>query len=252
MDFASDFANFLQKENISFSRDGFLFFFSNANIKIKLIETKNFKSFIREDGIIYLYEDRWSRATDAFRQRILAHLSIYRQIFARKCTIRHIDSPTATAFLNTHHSYGMAKAKYKYGMYEGDQLVAVSLFSSPRTIPRIIKGQEIKLRSYEWVRYASLSDCRISGGMSKMLSYFEKEIQPDEIMSYADLEWSQGEVYSRIGFEKAGVRAPVKFWIDKNTHERLRQSTPDSYEIENLGSLKFLKLLTNFAARISE
>ena len=95
-------------------------------------------------------------------------------------------------------------------------LIAVATFSNAR---RWVKeGKEI--RSYEWTRYASLPDLRVSGGMGKMLKAFIKEIQPDDIMSYADLEWSEGEVYERLGFEAETRKEPVTFTIDPQTWER--------------------------------
>jgi hypothetical protein len=92
----------------------------------------------------------------------------------------------------------------------------VATFSNAR---RWVKeGKEI--RSYEWTRYASLPDLRVSGGMGKMLKAFIKEVHPDDIMSYADLEWSEGEVYERLGFEAETRKEPVTFTIDPQTWER--------------------------------
>jgi hypothetical protein len=56
--------------------------------------------------------------------------------------------------------------------------------------------------------------------MGKLLKAFIKEVQPDDIMSYADLEWSEGEVYERLGFEAEAEKEPVTFTIDPQTWER--------------------------------
>ena len=189
-----------------------------------------------ESEAIYLFEDRWRnpKSSKALKKRILAHLGQFRRIMARKCTIRRIDAPLAKQFLEQNHSYGYAAARYKYGMFFGDELVAVSLFSAPRAMTKDRNG----IMSYEWVRYASLADCRISGGMGKMLAHFVNEIKPQEVMSYADFEWSNGKVYTSLGFRKGGVRASVDFWIDPITYERRR--TPPGIRISNLGSIKYL------------
>jgi hypothetical protein len=103
----------------------------------------------------------------------------------------------------------------KLGMTEG-KLIAVATFSNAR---RWIKdGKEI--RSYEWTRYASLPDLRVSGGMGKLLKAFIKEVEPDDIMSYADLEWSEGDVYKTLGFREELPKDPVSFGIDPVTWER--------------------------------
>lgn len=178
--------------------------------------------------------DRWERKRKMMYDRILAHLGVYTQIYARNCEVRRIDKPTAAAFLENAHSYGDASCKYRYGLFikrhtghilsEGHTenlvapgtLVAVSEFSGAR---RWKKG-DITVSSYEWVRYASLPSLRISGGMGKMLKYFISMVHPDDIMSYADLEWSEGAVYERLGFVCEGQKAPVEFTFDETTWKR--------------------------------
>ena len=225
----------------------------------------------REAGYpLIITEDRWRSQRQMMEARLLAHLELFSQAYARNCEVRRIEKTEAQEFLNRNHSYGDAACKYRYGLFlkrhtghiaaemgfpigsgmtdgkpgmsdgkgqvpdgkvgttsspvilnevknlsEGT-LIAVATFSNAR---RWIKeGKEI--RSYEWTRYASLPDLRVSGGMGKMLKAFIKEVQPDDIMSYADLEWSEGEVYERLGFEAETRKEPVTFTIDPQTWER--------------------------------
>lgn len=81
-------------------------------------------------------------------------------------------------------------------------LVAVAEFSSARNWQ---KGEAL-IRSYEWVRYASLPEVRVIGGMGKVLQEFIDEVNPDDIMSYAPAEHYDGEVYQTLGFSKVGVK----------------------------------------------
>lgn len=182
-------------------------------------------------------EDRWRRQNEAMHLRILSHLEIFTQIYARNCEIRRIDKATAQAFLEANHSYGDASCKYRYGLYlkrhtghnalrlsesndnpdgqaiaalQPGTLIAVATFSNAR---KWIKGDKT-IRSYEWTRYASLPGVRLSGGMGKVLKTFIKEVQPDDIMTYADLEWSEGKVYEQLGFTLEGTRPSVTFTID--------------------------------------
>ena len=89
-------------------------------------------------------------------------------------------------------------------------MVAVATFSNAR---KWVKGDST-VRSYEWIRYASLPGLRISGGMGKLLKAFIEDVQPDDIMSYADLEWSEGAVYEQLGFTLEGKKNPVLFGVD--------------------------------------
>ena len=171
-------------------------------------------------------EDRWHRQPEMMKARLLAHLEIFTPIYARNCDIRRIDKPTAAEFLNRTHSYGNAACKYRYGMFlkrstghiakerrcdiPAETLIAVGTFSNARKW--IKNGREI--RSHEWTRFASLPGLRISGGMGRILKAFIEEVQPDDIMSYADLEWSEGTVYEQLGFTLEGQKDPVLFGID--------------------------------------
>lgn len=242
MNFKQDFDSFAAQSGFTFSSAGNLFHFNGGRLRIVLVPLEDGAGFSMDmtPGDIYVFEDRWFTSKELISKRILARLGDFNSIFARDCTVHRIDSPTADAFLQENHSYGAAKARYKYGMYELGCLVAVATFSSPRSIPRrFTDGTTSLLKSYEWVRYASLADCMISGGMGKMMSAFVEDVRPDEIMSYADLEWSAGDVYPTLGFVEAGRREPVSFWVDPATYKRNR--VPPGVEIRNAGSVKYLR-----------
>lgn len=142
---------------------------------------------------------------------ILPQAATAHRIFSRNCTVRRIDKDTAAAFLSANHDYGDASCRYRYGLFvrrrtgssesaipEG-QLVAVSEFSSGR---KMHDGT----RSYEWVRYASLRDLRVVGGMSKTLSAFVEDVHPDDVMTYVPSGVASGDSYREMGFEMEGVK----------------------------------------------
>lgn len=141
------------------------------------------------------------------RKRILAHNEVFVRVFARNCEVRRIDKPTATGFLERYHNLGDAACRYRYGLFvrvsghsgitEG-AMVAVATFSPAR---KWKKGDTV-VRSCEWVRYATLPEIRIAGGMGKMLAAFIREVRPDDVMSYADASWSNGDVYRKLGFSE--------------------------------------------------
>ena len=196
--------------------------------------------------------------------RMLAHLEDFTQIYARNCEIRRIEKPEAAGFLSRTHSYGDAACRYRYGMFlkrhtghnaaeiaegrksvETGTLIAVATFSNAR---KWDKGGKI-IRSYEWTRYASLPGLRISGAMGRMLKTFINEVQPDDIMTYADLEWSEGKVYETLGFSLEGHKDPVTFAVDRQW-KRTPVSRCPQYEdcmfLQNFGSLKYRLKLTEY------
>ncbi|MBO8446117.1 MAG: hypothetical protein IAC23_10575 [Bacteroidetes bacterium] len=208
---------------------------------------------------IILAEDRWRGVKgECIRQRLLAHFGIFRHVFARNCEARRIHRDMAREFLDVYHSYGHTVCRYSYGLFlkkavESDRiptgnevqaksapgqsrlltgngipagtLVAVATFSNGRLMPRNGKVY----RSYQWIRYASLPDVRVSGGMGKMLKHFISDMgmgregrhdgkEPEnfggcDIMSYADLEWSGGDVYRQLGFIAEDRKSPVMYSI---------------------------------------
>lgn len=230
-------------------------------------------------------QDRWNRQREMMEMRILAHLELFSPVYARNCEIRRIDKAVAREFLERTHSYGHAACRYCYGMFlkrhtghiaegisqtgtqddDGDSalsrdivpgtLVAVATFSNAR---KWIKGDRT-VRSYEWTRYASLPQARISGGMGRFLKHFIKEVHPDDIMTYADLEWSKGDVYMRLGFAPEGQKAPVMFEVDgqwkrspvkpelwEGVHKGVDAYSAGNLYFRNFGSNKFRLKLTDY------
>ncbi len=178
----------------------------------------------RERKVMVVAVDLWRGQREMMVARILAHCGIFTRVFARNCELRRITRPEAATFLSKWHSYGTATCRHCYGLFI-ETIIAAAEFSNARKMVK--NGMEI--RSYEWVRYASLPDIRIDGGMGKILRKFIDDVNPDDIMSYADLEWSDGDAYKKLGFTEDGMRNPVMFTIDPLTMRR----TPLSRSIKD-------------------
>ena len=246
-----------------------------ANCEEAEVLSKNAEECIRaiysEDNEypLIVTEDRWNIQSSMMKARILAHLEIFSPLYARNCEVRRIDKALAKEFLEASHSYGHAACKYCYGMFlkrhtghiaeqiesattSGSKsaypapgtLVAVATFSNSR---KWVKGNKT-IRSYEWTRYASLPNVRLSGGMGRMLKAFIKEVQPDDIMSYADLEWSAGDVYTQLGFTLEGHKAPVLFLVDTATWKRSPIKSSTTEMAPQIGSMTPLKYFQNFGS----
>lgn len=224
------------------------------------------RTVCQEDGEypLIVTEDRWRSQRAMMEARLLAHLRDFTQIYARNCEVRRIGKAEASAFLAANHSYGDASCRYRYGIFlkrhtghnrmsasvSPGTLAAVATFSNAR---KWVKGDKT-IRSYEWTRYASLPGIRICGGMGKVLDTFISEVRPDDIMSYADLEWSEGDVYRTLGFTLEGYKEPVLFMMDGN-RKRIPVrpgTTEESASAEgrvfyrNFGSNKYRIKLTDY------
>lgn len=237
--FRDSFISFLESGGIEFEeRDGLVFVFPGRKLRINLVPLG---AKALEGDYLHIFEDRWNSSGECLRKRILAHLGVFRSIFARNCTVSRIDAPLADSFLDKYHSYGRSQSRYRYGLFLKGELVAVSTFSGKRTMNR----ESGPVDSYEWIRCACLPEARISGGMGKMLSAFINDVHPSEVMSYADLEWSDGAAYRALGFREAGRRAPVSFYVDtvswvRTPAARIAEPAQTQVMITNLGSVKYL------------
>jgi hypothetical protein len=180
----------------------------------------------------------------------------FTRLNARHCLIERIDKPTADKFLIDNHLQGAVKAKFKYGLFlkaqyvakflgkesAENELIAVATFSGGRTFK---EGEYNGFRSYELIRFASLQGCVVVGGMNKLLKSFIEEHNPDDIMSYADRDWSDGRSYKLLGFTKINDTEPHIFYLDKQTFIRhsAKEKRENTIEVFNAGSIKFKRFL---------
>ncbi|KQS26607.1 hypothetical protein ASG33_18700 [Dyadobacter sp. Leaf189] len=209
---------------------------------------------------VFIWEDFWIRKRRIVESRLLALLGCAHRIPARLTAARRIDKEAANAFLEQNHLNGAVMAKYKYGLFlparyfrvlsealtpagSGELLVAVATFS----YPRIFNKDTQPLRSHELIRSASLLNTNVVGGLDKLLQAFIRDKMPGDIMTYADMEWSAGKSYARLGFEKISRTAPETICLDPVAMERSNPSASQSsprVNIRNMGSIKFVKTIT--------
>ena len=256
MDFISEIRDFFSQNGIAATEtvnDGFsIFVCGNVNVIPVSVSSVSLESAeeqrVRLSDVVSVLpgkkvlvpEDMWRGRPGMMRPRLLAQLGRFRSVFARNTVVSRIGKEEAASFLDRCHSYRDAASRYRYGVFtKAGELVAVASFSSGRTWVK--EGRTV--RSYEWVRYASLPEVRVVGGMGKVLKAFEKDVHPDDIMSYADMEWTDGAVYERLGFIEDGIRPPVQFVIDPVSWVRTALSRADSvsgmfYHL-NMGSVKY-------------
>jgi hypothetical protein len=65
--------------------------------------------------------------------------------------------------------------------------------------------------SYELARFCNLMNNIIYGGASRLLKYFKCNYEWTNLLSYADMRWSNGNVYHKLGFELDGCTGP-NYW----------------------------------------
>lgn len=150
------------------------------------------KFLVCEKDNIFLYtifEDEWIANKNAFKNKIKSSLGLLSKgDSARKCTLKYIDLNVAHDFLNAYHIQGAANGSCYLGGYDSNNtLVAVMVF------------KKIKESIYELNRFANDENTH-AGLFTRMLNKFEKDYTPNEIISFSDNRYSNGDVYKNNGF----------------------------------------------------
>ena len=168
----------------------------------------------RRSVLVHLWEDQWLEHSDIVRSRLLSILGRSTRLMARNLVSRRIDAATVDAFLLENHLWGATKARYRYGLYTkaDEQLVAVASFSARWNVRRGGAGDEPRA-SHELIRYCSRRGESVVGGISKLLKAFQRDADPDEIVTVIDRDWGAGDGWATLGFQPLKRLPPVTFYV---------------------------------------
>ena len=221
--------------------------------KCHLNKTEHFKK--RGIRIIHIWEDDWKYKNEIIKSQIKNWLNLTEnKVYARNCIVREVkNSKIVTEFLNKNHIQGQVASSLKLGLYYGDELVSIMTFDH-------YEGRK-KMPQNNWNinRFCNKLNYNILGAASKLFNYFINEYKPNRIISYADSDWSKGDLYYKLGFKKINITTPdYKYIVDgKRIHKsRYKKSkintklTESQYtknnnilRIYDCGKIKFEKLL---------
>jgi hypothetical protein len=167
---------------------------------------------------IHIWEDRWLGQETIVKSQLNSLAKKTATVFARNTVVERITQPQANAFLQEHHLGGSPIARFKYGIFhkKTKELLGAATFSPPRKFYR----EEKEYRSYELIRYASKLNTTITGGLSKVLKAFIKDVDPDDIMTYADRDWWTGRSYYPLGFKQTELMPTLGFWLKLPNYTR--------------------------------
>lgn len=200
--------------------------------------------------VIHLYNTECENS-DLIDAKInhITHSSKQRIVYARKCTIREVPSRQKDIFLDINHIQGSCLSAYNYGLFFDGVMVACMTFSKPRVLMnKSLVGKE---GYYELVRFATHKDYRVVGAASRLLKYFKNSVDSlVNIYSYADLRWSDGNLYEKIGFKlKRQTKPEYYYLIDGKLKHRwgyrrseLKRRFPDAFDPDKTEYANMLQL----------
>lgn len=163
--------------------------------------------------VIQLWEDIWLNRPKQVLSRINSLTGVNKKVHGRKTKIVSITQPEADLFLLENHLQGSAKSRFRYALTIDGEFVAVATFSGKR---RMTRRSESHI-SVELIRFATADGITVQGGLSKLIRHLIKTVTPNDVMTYADLDWSYGKGYTKLGFELAEQMPANYIWLHKPT-----------------------------------
>lgn len=213
-------------------------FYKDKNYHLN--KTNHFKEMgIR---IIHIWEDDWDYRKEIIKSMILHLLGkTLTKIYGRKCSVKEVsDIKVVKEFLNKNHIQGWVNSKVKIGLYFNDELVSLMLFDQ-------FEGRK-KMKEGEWnlSRFCNKINFNVIGSASKLLSYFTNNYNPIRIVSFADKDWSVGNIYEKLGFSQLYSTNPDYKYIQGGYRTHKSNFKKNEFEIQlskiwDCGKIKYEK-----------
>lgn len=145
--------------------------------------------------LIQVWEDQWRDKKDIVKRMLAAKLGVSQEkrVHGRKTELILLDKEEAMDFLDSHHIQGFASGSHYLGLSYEDVTVAVMVLKK--------QGEDMLLS-----RYAT--SAHVLGGQSKLVRWAERNLNYRNLITFADLEVSNGNLYEQTGFVKDKALPP--------------------------------------------
>lgn len=174
------------------------------------------------DGLL-IFSDEWADRNKQCLNFLNAKNHIYnKKIYARKCKVKEISQIIARDFLEQEHVQGSNYLGIVYfGIYHQEDLLGVmSLGRHSRQIAenRIVLD-----------RFCVKSSTHLPGGATKLFKNaieWASRHKYDEIISFSDNRWTNGDIYKILGFSLEKEHKPDYSYVDTtNQFKRLSKQS---------------------------
>lgn len=224
--------------------------FPNKTFEINVSSCKLFVSFNNKTFSFWLND--WFNKKEIILSIISSKIGVNKREFARKCEVNRVNKLQAEAFLNQNHLLGYKTAYFKYALFYQHEVIAIATFSKGRKMNRL----DANKRSFELISFCCKKNVSVIGGLSKLLKAFITDLQPGDIMTYIDKDWSDGNAYLKLGFKVHSETEPHSFVFNKISFAKyyteklpeniilgLQNNSPNLEIVKNSGNLKLVYTL---------
>ena len=223
---------YLPDHNLAFEFNG-LYWHSSLKVPRNYHQKKSFDCLNKNIRLIHIWQDDWKYKRNIVENLIRSKLkmSCSKHIYARNTTIKPVDSKLANKFMENNHIQGKSGGSVRYGLFHEGCLVAL-----------LIMKRTKEMGVYNLVRYATSNT--IVGGFSKLLKHFKKNHEWKKIITFADWDISDGDLYKKTGFTFEHITDPPLQYVDINKGAKVRR--------EGFMKHKLVNKLENFDPTLTE
>jgi len=203
---------YLPEHNLAIEFNG-IYYHSNVFVNKNYHLNKTEECEKQGIQLLHIFEDEWIYKSDIVKSIIKNKLGLTEnKVYGRKCEIKEINNNDLIRnFLDNNHIQGFVGSKYKIGLFYENKLVSLMTFGNKR----YFTNNTSKEGEYELLRFCNKLNTSVIGGASKLFKYFLNKYNPNEIISFADRRYSNGNLYSNLGMEM-GENSKPNFFYSKN------------------------------------
>ena len=183
-------------------------------------------------SLITLWGSEWKQRRQQVTDRLQSLLGMNAAIGARACSVQTIVSTLAKAFIEEFHIQGAPLAVSKsFGLIHQEELIGVMMFT--------------RRKENDWELTRLAFNTNVMGGPSKLLSAFKKTTEWDTITTFADRRWTNGELYTKMGFEIDKILAPDYSYVKgarlSHKFNHRKENYADKYDISSMTEQEIMR-----------
>lgn len=165
--------------------------------------------------MVHIWESDWYLRRSLVESNLLNILGkTLHKVYARNTVVKEISNSEAVKFCVENHLQGSSVSKYRFGLFHEGDLISVMTFSKLRENV----GMKHREGCFELLRFCNKKSYLVIGGASKLFKYFLSKYSPNYVVSYANRDWSLGNLYNKLGMEFKGF-TPPGYWYVKSKHK---------------------------------
>jgi len=186
-------------------------------------------------SLIQIFSDEWENKREICESMISQRLGCVKQkLNARDLTFKQVDKTLSKYFFEETHISGNTRNFIAFGLFDRqEKLICAMSFRKPI--------QKKYINTAELARFSTKLNTLVNGGASKLMKHSEqklKEMGFEQILSYSDLRFGSGNVYSKLGFNRMQDTGIDYFYTDgKSRFDRFKFRASDGKTEKEIADL---------------